>query len=412
MRPLLCLLTAAIPLAHAASPNMELAKSVFDPRVMSNAEESPIPGLYQFAQGTEVFYISADGRYVMQGEMIDLQTQNNVTEAFRASERAKALTQIDPKTMISVMPNAPQYQVTVFIDVDCPYCRVMQQNILEYTQRGIAIRYLAFPRSGPESIAALRMSQVWCSPNRLSALLLAETDQPLPNSRGDCTNIIRDHFATGLQMGIASTPSVILEDGTLIPGFVAPANLEAILSQHLRQRETPPEPRSPVRRPPPPLPLPPPGAEPAPTQTIPDFALSVLATINAQTPATAKLQTQAEHGDASAQYRLGQHYAAAQNLAEAKKWYEKAAAQGYAEAAYKLGRLYDDAHDRNKAGQYYETARRQWEKAATAGDADAQYQLGVLCREGLGIAADPAQARAWFEKAAAQGHEAAKAALE
>ena len=412
MRPLLCLLTAAIPLAHAASPNMELAKSVFDPRVMSNAEESPIPGLYQFAQGTEVFYISADGRYVMQGEMIDLQTQNNVTEAFRASERAKALTQIDPKTMISVMPNAPQYQVTVFIDVDCPYCRVMQQNILEYTQRGIAIRYLAFPRSGPESIAALRMSQVWCSPDRLSALLLAETDQPLPNSRGDCTNIIRDHFATGLRMGIASTPSVILEDGTLIPGFVAPANLEAILSQHLRQRETPPERRSPVRRPPPSLPLPPPGAEPAPTQTIPDFALSVLAAINAQTPATAKLQTQAEHGDASAQYRLGQHYAAAQNLAEAKKWYEKAAAQGYAEAAYKLGRLYDDAHDRNKAGQYYETARRQWEKAATAGDADAQYQLGVLYREGLGIAADPAQARAWFEKAAAQGHEAAKAALE
>jgi len=252
MRPLLCLLTAAIPLVHAASPNMELAKSVFDPRVMSNAEESPIPGLYQFAQGAEVFYISADGRYVMQGEMIDLQTQNNVTEAFRASERVKALTQLDPKTMISVMPNAPQYQVTVFIDVDCPYCRVMQQNILEYTQRGIAIRYLAFPRSGPESVAALRMSQVWCSPDRLSALLLAETDQPLPNSRGDCTNIIRDHFATGLRMGIASTPSVILEDGTLIPGFVAPANLEAILSQHLRQREPPPEPRSPVRRPPPP----------------------------------------------------------------------------------------------------------------------------------------------------------------
>ena len=409
MRPLLCLLTAAIPLVHAASPNMELAKSVFDPRVMSNAEESPIPGLYQFAQGAEVFYISADGRYVMQGEMIDLQTQNNVTEAFRASERVKALTQLDPKTMISVMPNAPQYQVTVFIDVDCPYCRVMQQNILEYTQRGIAIRYLAFPRSGPESVAALRMSQVWCSPDRLSALLLAETDQPLPNSRGDCTNIIRDHFATGLRMGIASTPSVILEDGTLIPGFVAPANLEAILSQHLRQREPPPEPRSPVRRPPPPLP---PALNPSEPPPIPDFALSVLAAIVAQTPEAAKIRTQAEHGDASAQYRLGQHYVAAQNLMEAKKWYEKAAAQGYADAAYKRGRLYDDAHDKTKAGQYYETARQQWEKAANAGDADAQYQLGVMCREGLGIPVDAAQARVWFEKAAAQGHEAAKAALE
>ena len=266
MRPLLCLLTAAIPLVHAASPNMELAKSVFDPRVMSNAEESPIPGLYQFAQGAEVFYISADGRYVMQGEMIDLQTQNNVTEAFRASERVKALTQLDPKTMISVMPNAPQYQVTVFIDVDCPYCRVMQQNILEYTQRGIAIRYLAFPRSGPESVAALRMSQVWCSPDRLSALLLAETDQPLPNSRGDCTNIIREHFATGLQIGIASTPSVILEDGTLIPGFVAPANLETILNKHpepIENEKSDSEETTPSEPPPHPLspPLPPPAVQ-------------------------------------------------------------------------------------------------------------------------------------------------------
>ena len=97
---------------------------------------------------------------------------------------------------------------------------------------------------------------------------------------------------------------------------------------------------------------------------------------------------------------------------EAKKWYEKAAAQGYADAAYKLGRLYDDAHDKTKAGQYYETARQQWEKAANAGDADAQYQLGVMCREGLGIPVDAAQARVWFEKAAAQGHEAARAALE
>ncbi|WP_298643511.1 DsbC family protein [uncultured Cardiobacterium sp.] len=233
MRTLLCLLAAVwITAAHAASPNMELAKSVFDPRVMSNAVESPIPGLYQFAQGNEVFYISADGRYVMQGEMIDLQTQINVTETFRAGERVKTLAALDPQTMISVLPNAPAYHITVFTDVDCPYCRVMQQNILEYTQRGIAIHYLAYPRSGPNGVAARRMAQVWCSSDRLSALLLAQTDQPLPNSRGDCTGLIREQYALAQKLGVSSTPSIILEDGTLIPGFVAPANLETILNKH------------------------------------------------------------------------------------------------------------------------------------------------------------------------------------
>ena len=222
MRILLSLLTTVwITVAHAASPNMELAKSVFDPRIMSNAVESPVPGLYQFAQGNEVFYISADGRYVMQGEMIDLQTQINVTETFRASERVKTLAALDPKTMISVLPNAPAYHITVFTDVDCPYCRLMQQNILEYTQRGIAIHYLAYPRSGPNSSAALRMAQVWCT----------------SDSRGDCSKIIREQYAIAQKLGISSTPSIILEDGTLIPGFVAPANLETILNKHPEQIE-------------------------------------------------------------------------------------------------------------------------------------------------------------------------------
>ena len=117
--PMPLLTTVWMTVAHAASPNMELAKSVFDPRIMSNAVESPVPGLYQFAQGNEVFYISADGRYVMQGEMIDLQTQINVTETFRASERVKTLAALDPKTMISVVPNARAYHITVFTDVDC-----------------------------------------------------------------------------------------------------------------------------------------------------------------------------------------------------------------------------------------------------------------------------------------------------
>lgn len=233
MRIFPCLLATVWTTAvHTASPNMELAKSVFDPRVMSNAVESPIPGLYQFSQGSEVFYISADGRYVMQGEMIDLQTQVNVTESFRASERIKTLAALDPKTMISVLPNAPEHHITVFTDLDCPYCRIMQQNILEYTQRGIAIHYLAYPRSGLNSLSAMRMAQVWCASDRLSALLLAQTDQPLPNSRGDCTTLIHEQYALAQKLGISSTPSIILEDGTLIPGFVAPANLETILNKH------------------------------------------------------------------------------------------------------------------------------------------------------------------------------------
>lgn len=218
-----------------AAPNMELAQSVFDPRTMGPAVESPIPGIFQFSQGKDVFYISEDGRYVMQGEMIDLKNQRNVTESFRASERLKVLSDLSEQEMISFAPAKIKFWVSVFMDADCPYCRLIQQNMAEYNRRGIAIRYLAFPRSGLNSPAAVKLEKIWCSDNPVAALAAAEDEQPLPALHHPCP-IIQKQYAAGLLMGIAGTPAMILEDGTLIPGFVAPDNLEAILIEHFGKR--------------------------------------------------------------------------------------------------------------------------------------------------------------------------------
>ena len=108
------------------------------------------------------------------------------------------------------------------------------------------------------------MAQVWCTSDRLSALLLAQTDQPLPNSRGDCSKIIREQYAIAQKLGISSTPSIILEDGTLIPGFVAPANLETILNKHPEPIENEKSDSEETALPePPPHPLSPPPPPPA-----------------------------------------------------------------------------------------------------------------------------------------------------
>jgi hypothetical protein len=40
------------------------------------------------------------------------------------------------------------------------------------------------------------------------------------------------------------------------------------------------------------------------------------------------------------------------------------------------------------------------------------YEVGVRCFQGRGVSEDKAEARRWFEKAAAQGHPGAKEALE
>ena len=80
-------------------------------------------------------------------------------------------------------------------------------------------------------------------------------------------------------------------------------------------------------------------------------------------------------------------------LAEARQWYERAAAAGYNDAAYRLGELLCEDGIPAEARQWYE-------RAAAAGHNDAAYRLGeLLCEDGK-----PAEARQWFMRAATAGH--------
>ena len=118
----------------------------------------------------------------------------------------------------------------------------------------------------------------------------------------------------------------------------------------------------------------------------------------------------AEAGDAEAQFNLGVMYSkgrgTAKDVWQARQWYEKAAAQGYEDAMENLGRLaYFELQDMQAAHQW-------WLKAAQAGRASAQFNLGTLYANGQGVEKNADTARAWFEKAAANGHEEARQVLE
>jgi thiol:disulfide interchange protein DsbC len=66
-----------------------------------------------------------------------------------------------------------KYTVLVFTDVDCPYCRKFHEEMGELEARGIAVRYLAFPRSGAGTKAWRTMAAVWCAGDRREALTRA-----------------------------------------------------------------------------------------------------------------------------------------------------------------------------------------------------------------------------------------------
>lgn len=127
----------------------------------------------------------------------------------------------------------------------------------------------------------------------------------------------------------------------------------------------------------------------------------------------------AESGDAEAQTLVGVMYRTGllgmSDLDEAAAWFEAAVAQGHAEAQFNLGLMYfhhetlpPGAPATNAAS--YEAAFAQFTGAARQGHAQAQLYLGHLYAEGLGVAADRAEAYMWYQLAAWQRSSLAAAA--
>lgn len=236
-RGLSILLLSGMIQALWANPNLDIVREILNTPTPPKAYATPVAGTYEFAIGNDIFYLSEDGRYLIKGEMIDLHTRQNLAEARRQQNRLQRLQAINPDDMI-VFPamGSRRHVVYVFMDTDCPYCRMLQQDIQQYSQYGIEMRYLAFPRGGPNSPAYQRAISIWCAPDRVQAMVAAQEGYEVPVQK--CATSVREQYATGLQVGVTDTPAMVLEDGTLVQGFMAAPNLAQFLGNHFGARQS------------------------------------------------------------------------------------------------------------------------------------------------------------------------------
>jgi thiol:disulfide interchange protein DsbC len=195
-------------------------------------ERSPIHGLYLTYLDGVSGYLSEDGRYFIVGDMLDLASRSNVTETQRQAKRRALLQKTRPEEAIVFGPVKPRHTVVVFTDVDCPYCRKLHAELDQLAARGIAVRYMAFPRSGPGTKAWQTMAAVWCAQDRRSALTRATRGEEV-GAAGKCSDeVIAKHFALGQQLEIPGTPMIVMSDGTSLGGYMAPGKLLDALNQH------------------------------------------------------------------------------------------------------------------------------------------------------------------------------------
>lgn len=191
---------------------------------------SPIKGWYTIHKGSIVAYISEDGHYLLQGDLIDLTTDVNLSEQTRATTRRNLLATVKDDDAILFSPADVKYTVTVFTDVDCSYCRKLHSQINGYMDLGIAVRYLLYPRNGPASRAWTTSEDVMCASDRGSALTAAKLDREFKTTKCE-TTALTQHYSLGRDIGLSGTPAIILEDGSLIGGYLSPEALAMRLQQ-------------------------------------------------------------------------------------------------------------------------------------------------------------------------------------
>jgi thiol:disulfide interchange protein DsbC len=189
---------------------------------------SPIPGLYEVTMGGLIAYVSADGKYLLSGNVYDLDSQVNLTATRRNAARAKALAAASESNMIVFGPANAKMTVTVFTDIDCGYCRKFHNQIADVNKAGVRVRYMMYPRTGPETESWSKAEQVWCATDRREALTRAKRGEALKGKAcGDAA--IKSQYELGSDLGVEGTPAVFTQNGDYIGGFLtAPELVQAI----------------------------------------------------------------------------------------------------------------------------------------------------------------------------------------
>lgn len=236
---LLALTGTALSSAHAAGEEEQirsrLQQAVPEAKVLA-VRTSAMPGMYEVELPGGMVYASADGQFVIQGDLLQLKGKQvvNLSEQSMAARRVSLLKGVDRREAI-IFParGKPKAVLTVFTDPDCGYCRKLHQEVPAMNKLGIEVRYLAYPRDlprfGVNGGISKQMAQIWCSSNPAKALTLAKQGEEIPPARKGCKAPILEQYKLGQRMGVKGTPAIFTEKGEQLGGYISAAQAGQML---------------------------------------------------------------------------------------------------------------------------------------------------------------------------------------
>ncbi len=225
---ILIMATTAVADADIKKYQLALSKVTASNVKVVSVDDTPIKGIKEVmvdaGRGSEILYISDDGKYIVNGTLFDIENRVDLTDQKKSVIRKDLMGKMGDSQRINFYPENMEHKLTVFTDIDCGYCRKLHAEIEQYNELGIGISYLFFPRAGLQSGSFDKAVNVWCAADQQQAMTMAKAGEAVAAKQ--CDNPISDHYKAGLSAGVSGTPAMVLDNGMMMPGYLPPQQLK------------------------------------------------------------------------------------------------------------------------------------------------------------------------------------------
>lgn len=199
----------------------EKIKQIIPPnmKILSIAE-SAMPGVKIIDLGQQTVFAYESGNYLLIGEAFDIENQTSLMDDVNNKKMKDVLSSIDEKDIIMMGDTSSERYISVWTDVDCGYCRKLHfETVPKLIEAGVQVKYILWPRSGTNNESFDKAVSVYCAVDQVAAMTEAKAGKEIPSKT--CDNPVAQFYQKGLEAGVRGTPTIVLDDDTIIPGYVS-----------------------------------------------------------------------------------------------------------------------------------------------------------------------------------------------
>ncbi len=204
----------------------EIQKRLGTSANVRNVTPSPIPGLFEVQVNNEIFYTDSNAKYLIQGEMVELASGNNLTTKRQEDINRIKWSELPQAQAFKVVRGNGSRQIAVFSDPHCGYCKRLEKTLQQLDN--VTIYNYLIPILSADS--ALKSKQIWCAADQQKVWNDWMLNNLGPSGKSDCANPIDKNLTLAKNYGINGTPTIFFTDGSRFPGAVQLADIEKKLA--------------------------------------------------------------------------------------------------------------------------------------------------------------------------------------